>query len=108
MSKKLKLCIIFYYLFIICSFMMNGLNHLLYLIMCIFIPPVLEIVSSKFIKLTDVEAKAINGHMGFSDSRGLQLIGNIFKQNSLALLLHSADMYATYIIENERVNLDEK
>ena len=53
MSKKLKLCIIFYYLFIICSFMMNGLNHLLYLIMCIFLPPVLEIVLSKFIKLTD-------------------------------------------------------
>ena len=65
-------------------------------------------IASKFIKLTDVEAQAINGHMGFSDSRGLQLIGNIFKQNSLALLLHSADMYATYIIENERVNLDEK
>lgn len=65
-------------------------------------------IISKFLKLTDTEAQAINAHMGFSDSRGSQLIGNIFKQNSLALLLHSADMYATYIIENERVNLDEK
>lgn len=65
-------------------------------------------IASKFIKLADVEAQAINGHMGFSDARGSQLIGNIFTQNSLALLLHTADLYATYIIENERVNLDEK
>lgn len=65
-------------------------------------------IASKFIRLADVEAQAINGHMVFSDTRGLQLIGNIFKQNSLALLLHTADMYASYIIENERVNLDEK
>lgn len=65
-------------------------------------------IASKFIHLMDVEAQAINGHMGFSDVRGAQLIGNILQQNSLALLLHTADMYATYIIENERVNLDEK
>lgn len=53
MSKKLKICLIIYYLFIITSFIMNGLDHLLYLIMCILIPPVLEMILPKFIKLTD-------------------------------------------------------
>ena len=53
-------------------------------------------IVSKFIKLADVEAQAINAHMGFSDSRGFQLIGSIFKQNSLALLLNWADICHIY------------
>lgn len=56
-------------------------------------------LASKFIKLTDEEAQAINGHMGFSDVRGVQLAGNIFKQNYLAVLLHMADISATYFME---------
>ena len=57
---------------------------------------------SQFIHLTPVEAQAINAHMGFSDVRGANLIGNIFKQNRLALLLHFADMTATYCMEDEK------
>ena len=55
----------------------------------------------QFIHLTPYEAQAINGHMGFSDVRGSQLIGNIFTQNKLAILLHVADLYATYFMEED-------
>lgn len=53
----------------------------------------------QFIHLTPYEAQAINGHMGFSDVRGANLIGNIFKQNKLAILLHVCDLYSTYLME---------
>ena len=53
----------------------------------------------QFIRLEPYEAQAINGHMGFSDVRGANLIGNIFTQNKLAILLHVADLYATYFME---------
>lgn len=57
---------------------------------------------ARFIQVLPFELQAINGHMGFSDVRGPQLIGNIFKQNKLALMLHFADMTATYITEDKR------
>lgn len=53
----------------------------------------------KFVQLTDEEAQAINAHMGFSDQRDIRLIGNIFDNNDLAVLLHFADMTATYFME---------
>lgn len=59
-------------------------------------------IVQKFLDITDYEAQAINAHMGFSDERGVRLIGNIFAQNKLALLLHFADMTATYIKEKEQ------
>lgn len=57
---------------------------------------------SKFIKLTDEEAAAIRWHMGGFDSafRGGDLGLNIaFEKYPLAVLLHLADMKATYIVE---------
>lgn len=54
----------------------------------------------KYMSLTDIEAQAINAHMGFSDIRGSQLIGNMFQQNKLGVLLHFADMTATYFMED--------
>lgn len=57
---------------------------------------------SKFIKLTDEEAAAIRWHMGGFDSafrggdRGLNIA---FEKYPLAVLLHLADMKATYIVE---------
>ena len=58
------------------------------------------ILVQHFLDCTAYELQAINGHMGFSDSRGSQLIGNIFKKNKLALMLHFADMTATYMMED--------
>lgn len=55
---------------------------------------------SQFMAVSPYEAQAINGHMGFSDVRGSQLIGNIFSKNKLAVLLHFADMTATYFMED--------
>ena len=51
------------------------------------------------IPLTPTEAQAINMHMGFSDERGVRLCGNIFNKNQLAVMLHIADLIATYLME---------
>lgn len=56
-------------------------------------------IINKFINLTNQEAQAIRGHMGFTDASGVALIGDIFKQCPLALYLHTADLWATYIDE---------
>ena len=55
---------------------------------------------TQYIHLSPYEAQAINGHMGFSDIRGANLIGNIFTKNKLAVLLHFADITATYFMED--------
>ena len=62
---------------------------------------------SKFIKLTDEEAAAIRWHMGGFDNafrggdRGLNIA---FEKYPLAVLLHLADMKATYIVERRNGN----
>lgn len=56
-------------------------------------------IVSKYLDVTPYELQAINAHMGFSDSRGALLIGNIFKKNKLAVALHFADMAVTYFME---------
>lgn len=56
-------------------------------------------LASKYVTLTDYEAQAIRWHMGaFQDGEKLNA-GKAFGQNSLALLLHMADLYATNILE---------
>ena len=55
---------------------------------------------SQYMHLTPYEAQAINAHMGFSDIRGANLIGNMFTKNKLGVLLHFADMTATYFMED--------
>jgi HD superfamily phosphohydrolase YqeK len=58
-------------------------------------------LAQKFLKLTDQEAVAINCHMGPWDrSPGDYSLGNAFEQYPLAMLLHMADMSATYIRES--------
>lgn len=57
------------------------------------------LIVSRFLNLTPYELQAINAHMGFSDVRGAQLIGNIFNKNKLAVALHFADMASTYFKE---------
>lgn len=58
----------------------------------------------RFIQLTPVEAQAIFWHMGaydISPYANLNGCGAAFETNSLAFLIHRADMAATYVVENE-------
>lgn len=52
-----------------------------------------------FIKLTPVEAAAINCHMGAWDSTTYSNPSPVYERNKLAWLLHVADEAATYISE---------
>lgn len=60
------------------------------------------IILQNFIKLSAEEIFAIRAHMGGFDSSvkgGEYFIGKIFERSKLALLLHIADMKATYLLE---------
>lgn len=55
-----------------------------------------------FIRLEPEEILAIRAHMGGWDTAvkgGNAFIGKIFERSKLALLLHLADMGATYLME---------
>jgi hypothetical protein len=56
-------------------------------------------IINEFMRLNKTEAQAIRGHMGFTDASGIGLIGDIFEQCPLAIYLHTADLWATYIDE---------
>lgn len=63
-------------------------------------------LASKHIELLDTEAQAILWHMGpfdISDYMTHNEMGNAYSKNSLAYKLHTADMMATYVLENENV-----
>jgi len=60
------------------------------------------IILQNFIRLTADEILSIRAHMGGFDSSvraGEYFIGKIFERCKLALLLHFADMEATYLLE---------
>lgn len=60
------------------------------------------IILQNFIKLSAEEIFAIRAHMGGFDASvkgGEYFIGKIFERSKLALLLHIADMKATYVCE---------
>jgi len=60
------------------------------------------IILQNFIHLEAEEIYAIRAHMGGFDTSvkgGDYFIGNIFERSKLALLLHLADMKATYLLE---------
>lgn len=64
-------------------------------------------IAQQFIKLTATEAQAIFWHMGpwdISPYMTLNELSQTFEQNLLALLLHQADMKATYLVENKNYN----
>ena len=59
-------------------------------------------IISGFMRLTREEAVAIRFHMGFSDNDfkgGGYSVGNAFEMFPLAVLLHIADLQATYLDE---------
>ena len=60
------------------------------------------IILQNFIRLSADEIYAIRAHMGGFDTSvkgGDYFIGKIFERSKLALLLHIADMKATYLME---------
>lgn len=64
-------------------------------------------IAQQFIQLTAKEAQAIFWHMGAYDKseyNSFNEMGDAFTKNSLAYKLHTADMMATYVLENETVN----
>lgn len=55
-------------------------------------------IIERFMRLTADEAVAIHNHMGAYDRLGGDYsLGNAYEQYPLALLLHTADQFATYI-----------
>jgi len=65
-------------------------------------------IISGFIRLTREEAVAINWHMGGFDSRvkgGDSSVSEAYNKFPLAVLLHLADLTATYIDENHGLQL---
>ena len=61
-------------------------------------------ITSNFIKLTRAEALAINWHMGGFDERvksGSYAMNNAWNKHPLGMLLHCADLHASYLDENE-------
>lgn len=64
-------------------------------------------IAQQFIKLHVFEAQAIFWHMGawdISPYMTLNELSQSYEMNLLALLLHQADMKATYLVENENYN----
>lgn len=61
-------------------------------------------LASKFIKLSDEEAAAIRWHMGAFDNAfrgGDRGLNAAYEKYPLAVMLHMADMRATYLVERE-------
>ncbi len=55
-----------------------------------------------FLRLTREEAFAIRYHMGFSSTEDIRNVGAAFEKYPLAVALWTADMEATYFMENEK------
>ncbi len=58
-------------------------------------------IANGFIRLTREEAMAIRWHMGFSGTEDNRMVGQAFQQFPLAFAVATADMEATYFLENE-------
>ncbi len=59
-------------------------------------------IISKYMRLTDEEAFAIRYHMGFSGEEETKNVGDAFRLYPLALAASTADMEATFFVENKR------
>ena len=58
-------------------------------------------IANGFIRLSREEAMAIRWHMGFSGPEDNRMVGQAFQQFPLAFALSTADMEASYFLENE-------
>ena len=59
-------------------------------------------IANGFIRLTREEAMAIRWHMGFSGTEDPRTVGQAFQKYPLAFALATADMEASYFLENEQ------
>jgi hypothetical protein len=63
-------------------------------------------LANKYVDLTDKESQAIFWHMGAYDKseyNNYNEMSDAYTKNSLAYKLHTADMMATYVLENETI-----
>lgn len=63
-------------------------------------------LANKYVDLTDKESQAIFWHMGAYDKseyNNYNEMSDAYTKNSLAYKLHTADMVATYVLENETI-----
>ena len=58
-------------------------------------------IANGFIRLTREEAMAIRWHMGFSGTEDSRMVGQALTKYPLAFALSTADMEASYFLENE-------
>ena len=58
-------------------------------------------IANGFIRLTREEAMAIRWHMGFSGTEDTRMVGQALTKYPLAFALSTADMEASYFLENE-------
>lgn len=58
-------------------------------------------IANGYLRLTREEAMAIRWHMGFSGTEDNRTVGQAFQKYPLAFALATADMEATYFLENE-------
>ena len=58
-------------------------------------------IANGFIRLTREEAMAIRWHMGFSGPEDNRMVGQALSKYPLAFALSTADMEASYVLENE-------
>ena len=58
-------------------------------------------IANGFIRLTREEAMAIRWHMGFSGTEDNRMVGQALTKYPLAFALSTADMEASYFLENE-------
>jgi hypothetical protein len=58
-------------------------------------------IANGFIRLTREEAMAIRWHMGFSGPEDSRTVGQAFQKYPLSFALATADMEASYFLENE-------
>ena len=58
-------------------------------------------IANGFIRLNREEAMAIRWHMGFSGPEDDRMVGQAFQKYPLAFALATADMEASYFLENE-------
>ncbi len=60
-------------------------------------------IINNFMRLNHDEAFAIRYHMGFTSSDETKLVSEAFKMFPLAFILSTADMEATFLLENQTV-----
>lgn len=66
------------------------------------------IIQNRGVKLSEIESMMIRWHMGFSDKMPYDVLtSNAFEKYPQSLLLHTADVMATYFVEGNSEGMDK-